>query len=87
MATVPLDTESHGGEDVAVFASGPMGHIFRGNMEQNVLPDLIAYAARIGQYKEDGGQDGEPGSAHAMTVCIQLMVVCGMSALLSQLKW
>ncbi|KXJ70903.1 hypothetical protein RP20_CCG022131 [Aedes albopictus] len=56
-------------------------------MATNVLPDLIAYAARIGQYKEDGGQDGEPGSAHAMTVCIQLMVVCGMSALLSQLKW
>lgn len=87
MATVPLDSESHGGEDVAVFASGPMGHIFRGNMEQNVLPDLIAYAARIGQYKEDGGQDGEPGSAHAMAVCIQLMVVCGVSALLSHLKW
>lgn len=87
MATVPLNTESHGGEDVAVFASGPMGHIFRGNMEQNVLPDLIAYAARIGQYKEDGGEDGDPGSGHATTVCVQLVVVCGVSALLSHLKW
>jgi alkaline phosphatase len=36
-ATVPFrgDAETHGGEDVAIFASGPMAHLVHGSMEQN----------------------------------------------------
>ncbi len=34
-ALVPLGSETHGGEDVAVFARGPRGHLVRGSMEQN----------------------------------------------------
>lgn len=34
-ATVPLSSETHGGEDVAIFAQGPMAHLVRGVMEQN----------------------------------------------------
>ncbi|KAM3957555.1 alkaline phosphatase, tissue-nonspecific isozyme [Aphomia sociella] len=41
---VPLDSETHGGEDVAVFASGPWQHLFTSSYEQNVLPHLMAYA-------------------------------------------
>lgn len=29
-ATVPLDSETHGGEDVGVYASGPWAHLFVG---------------------------------------------------------
>lgn len=52
-ATVPLSSETHGGEDVGVFASGPHEHFFAGNYEQSTIPALMAYAANIGPFAED----------------------------------
>lgn len=34
---VPLSSETHAGEDVAIFASGPKAHLFRGVQEQNYI--------------------------------------------------
>ena len=34
-AAVPLGSETHGGEDVAIYARGPKAHLVRGSMEQN----------------------------------------------------
>ncbi|KAJ0176439.1 hypothetical protein K1T71_007618 [Dendrolimus kikuchii] len=45
---VPMTRETHGGEDVAVFAIGPWSHLFTGNYEHNYLPHAMAYAACIG---------------------------------------
>lgn len=39
--------ESHGGDDVAVFARGPWAHLFTGNFEQSYIPIAEAYAAQI----------------------------------------
>ncbi|XP_022822920.1 membrane-bound alkaline phosphatase-like [Spodoptera litura] len=47
-ASVPLDSETHGGDDVAVFARGPHHSMFTGLYEQSQLPHLMAYAACIG---------------------------------------
>ncbi|XP_049873720.1 alkaline phosphatase, tissue-nonspecific isozyme-like [Pectinophora gossypiella] len=47
-ALVPILRETHGGEDVAVFAKGPWSHLFSGNFEQNFIPHAIAYASCIG---------------------------------------
>ncbi|XP_046969316.1 membrane-bound alkaline phosphatase-like [Vanessa cardui] len=47
-AEVPLESETHGGDDVAVFAWGPQNRMFSGMYEQNQLPHLMAYAACIG---------------------------------------
>lgn len=47
-STVPMSSETHGGDDVAVFAIGPYAHLFRGVFEQNVIPHIVAYAACIG---------------------------------------
>lgn len=52
-ATVPLDSETHGGDDVGVYASGPMSHLFVGNYEQNNIPLMAAYAAGIGPYNDN----------------------------------
>ncbi|XP_045772643.1 membrane-bound alkaline phosphatase-like [Maniola jurtina] len=45
---VPIARETHGGDDVAVFAKGPWAHLFTGNYEQNFIPHAIAYASCIG---------------------------------------
>lgn len=47
-STLPLESETHGGDDVAVFAVGPWSHLFTGAYEQNVLPHLMAYASCVG---------------------------------------
>lgn len=46
--TVPLDSETHGGDDVVIFAAGPHSHLFTGTMEQHTIPHFIAYATCIG---------------------------------------
>lgn len=43
-AAVPLQSETHGGEDVAVRASGPMSHLFRGTIEQHSIFHIVAAA-------------------------------------------
>lgn len=45
---VPLQSETHGGDDVAIFARGPYAHLFAGVLEQNTIPHFMAYAACIG---------------------------------------
>ena len=47
-SAVYMRSETHGGEDVAIYASGPMGHLFEGTVEQSFIPHAMAYAACIG---------------------------------------
>lgn len=47
-SAVPLRYETHGGEDVAVFAKGPMAHLLHGVHEQNYIAHVMAYAACVG---------------------------------------
>ncbi|XP_074658589.1 alkaline phosphatase-like [Tubulanus polymorphus] len=49
---VNIKEETHGGEDVAVYASGPMSHLFRGVIEQNYIAHAMGYAACIGSNKD-----------------------------------
>jgi hypothetical protein len=48
---VPLASETHGGEDVAIYATGPMSHLFRGVVEQNYVAHAMAYASCVGSNK------------------------------------
>lgn len=49
-AAVPLDSETHGSEDVAIFAQGPMAHLFHGVQEQSYIAHVMAYAACLEPY-------------------------------------
>lgn len=44
-AAVPLDDETHGGDDVGVWAKGPGADAVRGTVEQNVLFHFVVQAA------------------------------------------
>ena len=51
-ATVPLSSETHAGEDVAIYAQGPQAHLVHGVQEQNVIFHVMR-AALQGLRSED----------------------------------
>src|SRR3546814_19512989 len=61
---VPLGAETHGGEDVGIWARGPGRAAFRGTLEQNVIYHVIVQATQAlrGQLCEAGAcnDDGVP---------------------------
>jgi alkaline phosphatase len=46
--TIPLIQDTHGGDDVGIYALGPYSHLFEGVIEQHMIPHIMAYAACIG---------------------------------------
>jgi alkaline phosphatase len=59
---VPLKSETHGGEDVAIFAHGPGASAFHGELEQNTIfhiivqhtPTIRTELCRLGSCNTDG---------------------------------
>ncbi|KAM8927900.1 alkaline phosphatase-like [Pelodytes ibericus] len=75
-AAVPLPSETHSGEDVAVFAKGPLAHLLHGVFEQNYIPLVMAYAACIGQNIDH--YNSAPDSA-ALPFAVLIMLVARLS--------
>ncbi|KAG4078186.1 hypothetical protein HA402_002238 [Bradysia odoriphaga] len=79
-ATVPLDMESHGGEDVAVFAVGPWSHLFTGTYEQNFIAEGIKYAMCIspgdkGRFCSSGSKISPNKVFTVASLCLVLFVL------------
>ncbi|XP_048200296.1 LOW QUALITY PROTEIN: intestinal-type alkaline phosphatase 1-like [Perognathus longimembris pacificus] len=53
-AAVPLASETHGGEDVAIFARGPQAHLVHGVQEQNYIAHVMAFAGCLEPYADCG---------------------------------
>ena len=47
-ALVPMRSAAHAGEDVPIYASGPMAHLFHGVHEQHYVAHVMAYASCVG---------------------------------------
>ncbi|RAI03968.1 alkaline phosphatase [Acuticoccus sediminis] len=43
-ALIPMSSETHSGEDVALWAKGPFAHLFDGTVEQNYIFHVMDYA-------------------------------------------
>lgn len=68
---VPLDSETHGIEDVAIFAKGPMSHLFHGVQEQSYIAHVMAYAGCIEPYN----QCSPPTPDHAASIHPSLLLL------------
>ncbi|XP_038196956.1 intestinal-type alkaline phosphatase 1-like [Arvicola amphibius] len=51
---VPLSSETHGGEDVAIFARGPQAHLVHGVQEQSYIAHVMAFAGCLEPYSDCG---------------------------------
>ncbi|XP_033724682.1 alkaline phosphatase, tissue-nonspecific isozyme-like [Pecten maximus] len=49
VAAAPRESETHGGEDVSIYARGPMSHLIHGVHEQHYIAHVITYAACVGE--------------------------------------
>ncbi|NXY79677.1 PPBT protein, partial [Glareola pratincola] len=74
-SAVPLRQETHGGEDVAVFARGPMAHLLHGVHEQNYIPHAMAYAACIGSNRAHCNAAARPAAAVAFLLPSLLLLL------------
>uniref|UniRef100_A0A8D8NPQ0 Alkaline phosphatase n=1 Tax=Culex pipiens TaxID=7175 RepID=A0A8D8NPQ0_CULPI len=67
LSAFPLEDETHGGEDVAVFAAGPGSGLVRGTFEQNFIAYVMSYAGCMGPARKlnEGclGREGAAGGA------------------------
>ncbi|OXA46484.1 Alkaline phosphatase [Folsomia candida] len=45
---VPLESETHGGDDVLIFAKGPYAHLYVGTHQQSYIPHVIGFSACLG---------------------------------------
>ncbi|CAG0922888.1 unnamed protein product [Notodromas monacha] len=53
LVPVNLYSETHGADDVAIYAQGPMAHMFHGVHEQNYIAHVMGYASCTGQYRNN----------------------------------
>lgn len=77
---MPLETETHSGEDVVVLAQGPMAHIFHGVQEQHYIAHAMAYAACLEPYATEPGCRAARRASHG-TQCssqplLALLALC-----------
>ncbi|XP_037530497.1 alkaline phosphatase, intestinal, tandem duplicate 1 isoform X2 [Nematolebias whitei] len=79
-AAVPLDAETHGGEDVTIYAKGPMAHLFHGVKEQNYVAHVMAYAACLEPYRNCPPHPHSRSSTECLNAHLSLL--CGMLGLL-----
>lgn len=61
---VALESESHAGEDVAIYATGPGSSLINGVMEQNAIFHVMNEAGRLGQRSQHKGKSGKKYHDH-----------------------
>nr|UHN91762.1 AKP3 [Brachionus rotundiformis] len=71
-ASIFRKSATHSGEDVSVYASGPMSFLFTDTIEQNVIPHIMAYSACIGPYSNDKCKENRGLLKNSIEPCCSL---------------
>ena len=67
----PIKSETHGGDDVGIWAVGPMAHLFHGVHEQSYIAQVMSYSACIGpqaHYPRCNGARTTPAPSSSTTI-------------------
>ena len=73
-----MDSETHSGADVGIFAKGPWAHLFHGVRNENYISYVMAYASCVGPFKDREDCDvtsAAPGLS-PMTFYIMVSTLC-----------
>ncbi|KAH8267724.1 hypothetical protein KR026_004175 [Drosophila bipectinata] len=91
LAAVPRKDETHGGEDVAVFAYGPGSSLIRGVFEQNYLAYVMSYTGCLGPAKDfdetcknhkDTEDEREASAAKSSATVVQFTLIPSLVAVI-----
>ncbi|CAL8309771.1 unnamed protein product [Lota lota] len=77
-ATVPKSSETHGIEDVPIFAKGPMAHLFHGVQEQSYIAHAMAFAACLPPYEECSLQGNRSLGLHPSFVLVLMSLLLAL---------
>ena len=75
----PIKSETHGGDDVGIWAVGPMSHLFHSTHEQSYIAHVMSYSACIGPHAHLGRCEGNKRSSavsHKTFLVVLLGQVC-----------
>ena len=73
--TVQMTSETHGGQDVAIFARGPLSHLFHSVHEQNYIAHVMAYASCVGSNKKHCSTASMSQSGSTLRVGVAALMV------------
>ena len=77
-ALIPLSSETHAGEDVPIYATGPHAHLFRGVVEQNVIFSVMDAALGLsGKLSNATSNASTPAPAASSSAVLSLHVLIG----------
>jgi len=80
-SAVPMEYSNHNGEDIMLYAKGPLAHLFTGVHENSYIPAALRYAACVG---EEGHRsycaDAEKGSAATSSASAVLLLLCAAAS-------
>lgn len=87
-AGVPLASETHGGEDVPIYARGPMSHLFHATHEQSYIAHAMAYASCVGtNLRHCQRQSSSPRAEQSVTFTVFTSVAIVLMFDSCRLSW
>ena len=74
-SAAPLSSETHGGDEVGLWAAGPMAHLVHGTHQQSYIAHLMSYSACIGPHAKKGRCQARVAGVNRVALAPALLLV------------